>query len=141
MESALLALPGGTYVITPQRDAALREALAADPGPGNLAHPIFYYIASQVGMGLTVAELCARCDFNLADGAMITKSDVDFVDDLRVGDEYAVSGEIVSLIRKPSRTFGAVDVLTYRLRLTHPSRGLAATCVNEWILPRKGASA
>ena len=64
--------PGGTYRITREENLALCDAIGAEPDPSGRAHPIFYYIATQVGMGLTVAELCERCDFDVADGPMIT---------------------------------------------------------------------
>ncbi|MCR5879577.1 hypothetical protein [Phenylobacterium sp. J367] len=131
------SFPGGRYRITRAEDAALREAIGAGPDPDGRAHPIFYYIASQAEMGISVADLCALCDFDVADGPMMATSKVEFADDLRVEHDYDVSGEILSLVRKPSRTFGALDLLTYRLTLSEAGGRAVVSCVNEWVLPRR----
>ena len=129
--------PGGSYRITREENLALCDAVGTDPDPSDRAHPIFYFIATQVGMGLTVAELCARCNFDVDDGPMLTRSDAVFEGELQVDTDYAVSGEIVSLVRKPSRTFGAVDLLTYRLRMECEQDGTSVVTTNQWILPRR----
>jgi len=131
--------PGGRYRITASENEALCEALGATPDHDGRAHPIYYYVASQVAMGLSVAELCALCRFDVADGPMITQSDARYERELMVDRDYHVTGEVLSLVRKPSRTFGAVDVLTYRLDLTEAGGGLAVTCTNQWVLPRRQA--
>jgi len=129
--------PGGSYRITREENLALCKAVGTEPDATGLAHPIFYFIASQVGMGLTVAELCARCDFDVADGPLMTRSDAEFEGELRIDTDYDVSGEILSLVRKPSRTFGAVDVLTYRLRLDSSQNDGSVVTTNQWMLPRR----
>lgn len=141
MEASQRVFPGGRYRISREENLALCAAVEALPDPAGRAHPIFYYIASQSAMGLSVAELCALCDFDVADGPMITQSNAAFDGELWVDREYRVSGEIASLVRKPSRTFGAVDVLTFILRLEGPDGGAGASCTNQWVLPRREASA
>lgn len=128
--------PGGTYRISHEENAALCAALGVDPARDGRAHPIFYYIATQVGMGMTVAELLAVCDFDVADGPMMTGSEVIFTDELRTETDYRVDGQIQSLTSKPSRTFGTADILRFRLALALPDGTAVLACVNEWILPR-----
>lgn len=135
------AFPGGTYRITRQENAALCEAVGTVPDPNGRAHPIFYYVATQVGMGMTVAGLLDLCDFDVNDGPMMTGSSASFAGDLLIETDYRIDGEIVSLTRKPSRTFGFADTLRFRLRMT-PGGGVPVLeCVNEWILPRRQADA
>ncbi len=131
-------LPGGTYRITPEENRDFCVSVGAEPDPTGLAHPLFFYIASQCGMGLSVAGLLALCEFDVADGPMMTGSDARFTRPLRVGKEYRVDGEIVSLLRKPSRTFGMADQLRFRLTLSD-SDGEAVEGTSSWILPRGGA--
>lgn len=133
--------PGGRYRITKAEDSALRQAVGAAPDPDGRAHPIFYYIASQAEMGISVADLCALCDFDVKDGPMMATSKVEFADDLLVDQDYDVAGEVLSLVRKSSRTFGALDLLTYRLTLSEPGGREVAACVNAWVLPRRGEGA
>jgi hypothetical protein len=135
------AFPGGTYRIARQDNEALCEAVGASPDPDGRAHPIFYYVATQVGMGMTVAELLALCDFDVADGPMMTGSNASFDGELMVETDYRVAGEIVSLTRKPSRTFGFADILRFRLTLSREDERPTLECINEWILPRGGKDA
>jgi hypothetical protein len=128
--------PGGTYRISREENAALCAAVGVDTARDGRAHPIFYYIATQVGMGMTVAELLAACDFDIADGPMMTGSEVIFTDELRTETDYRVDGLIQSLTPKPSRTFGTAEILRFRLTLASPDGTAVLECVNEWILPR-----
>jgi hypothetical protein len=133
-----LSLPGGTYRITPEENRDFCASVGAEPDPAGLAHPLFFYIASQCGMGLSVAGLLALCEFDVDDGPMMTSSDARFTRPLRAGTEYRVKGEIVSLVRKPSRTFGMADQLRFRLILSD-GEGEAVEAISSWILPRGGA--
>ena len=125
------------YVITANQNAELCRSTGVEPSQEGLAHPIYYYVATQVAMGMTVAELCSACDFNVDDGPMMGSSEVRFAHPLKVGVAYRVSGEIVSLVRKQSRKLGVMDVLTYRLRLHGPKGEPTLETDNVWILPRR----
>lgn len=129
-------LPGGIYRIARRENAALCAAVGVEADPEGRAHPIFYYIATQVGMGMSVASLLELCDFDVADGPMITGSSGHFAGELMVEEDYRVDGEILSLLRKPSRTFGFADTLRFRLTLSTLDDTTKLECVNEWILPR-----
>lgn len=126
------------FTITPQENAALCKSTGVEPAADGTAHPIYYYIATQVAMGKTVAGVCETCDFDVDDGPMMGSSGVRFSSQLVVGQDYKVTGEILSLVRKKSRKLGVMDVLTYRLRL-HPADGVDAVLEtdNVWVLPRK----
>lgn len=133
-----LRLDGPTpFRITPEENAAICGTCGIPPTPDGTAHPVFYFIASQVGMGLSVKALCDACDFDVDDGPMMVGSDVDFEGVLRVGQDYRVTGEIVSLKRRESRKLGVVDTLTYRLALHEgDAREPVVSLTNSWVLPR-----
>lgn len=139
MTTASSGFPGGTYRISRAENEELCAAVGAVPDPEGWAHPIFYYIATQVGMGLSVAELLAKCDFDVADGPLMVGSNATFHQQLKVDLTYEVSGQIDSLVRKPSRAFGAMDLLTFTLKLTEGGTPVL-TCTNQWVLPRRGGS-
>lgn len=124
------------YVISTQENRELCRSIQMDPRPDGTAHPIYYYVATQVAMGTTVAELCSLCEFDVDDGPMMGSSEVRFAEPLRTDRPYMVTGEILSLERKRSRKLGIMDVLTYRLRLHNPDGGVALETDNVWILPR-----
>lgn len=125
------------YVIAAEQNATLCRSTGIEPANDGTAHPIYYYVATQVSMGKSVAALCALCDFNVDDGPMMGSSQVRFAHELRTGLPYMVSGEIISLERKRSRKLGVMDVLTYRLRLHSPDGAVALETDNVWVLPRR----
>lgn len=129
----------GAYVITADENAALCRSTGIDPAADGTAHPIYYFIATQLGMGKSVAELCAAFDFDVADGPMIAGSSVRFHAALRVDTPYRVEGEITGVTRKQSRKLGTMDIGDYRLRLFDGGM-LAAEVSNSWIFPRKATS-
>lgn len=128
------------YRIAASENAAICGTCGVAPAADGTAHPIFYFIASQVGMGLTVKELCAACDFDVDDGPMMIDSHVGFDGALHVERDYRVSGEIVGLERRESRKLGIVDTLTYRLSLhaEDHAKGPVVSLTNRWVLPRGG---
>jgi hypothetical protein len=126
-----------TYVITADQNAALCRSTGVEPAPDGSAHPIYYYIATQVAMGKTVAGVCETCDFDIADGPMMGSSGVVFSGALKVDTPYTVRGEITGLVRKRSRKLGVMDVLDYRLRLIDPAGTQVLETANVWVLPRK----
>jgi hypothetical protein len=125
------------YVITREQNAALCRSTGVQPAADGTAHPIYYYIATQVAMGKTVAGVCATCEFDVEDGPMMGSSGVVFAAPLRVGVPYRVTGEILGLVRKRSRKLGVMDVLEYRLRLHDEIGAAVLETTNVWVLPRK----
>jgi hypothetical protein len=141
MDPAGTRLPGGTYRISRAENEALCASVGAAAAADDRAHPIFYYIATQVGMGISVADLLALCDFDVADGPLMVGSKAKFAGELLVEQDYAVSGTIDSLVRKSSRAFGAMDMLSFTLALQDEAGATILSCTSQWVLPRKEASA
>lgn len=124
------------YVIGAGENAALCRSTGIEPATDGSAHPVWYYVATQVAMGMTVPGLCELCDFAIEDGPMMGSSEVRFAEPLMTGIPYRVSGEVLSLVRKRSRKLGVMDVLTYRLRLHRPDGQASLETDNVWVLPR-----
>lgn len=125
------------FTISADDNAALCRSTGVEPYADGRAHPIYFFIATQVGMGKTVAGLCDACDFDVEQGPMMGSSKVTFQRPLLTGQPYVVTGEIVALTRKPSRTFGVMDLLDYALRLSLPDGTLVLETRNTWALPRR----
>lgn len=126
------------FVINAMENRALCKSIGIEPAEDGTAHPIYYYVGTQVGMGMTVAGLCEVCEFDVEDGPMMGSSDVHYNGPLETEVPYKISGEILSLVRKRSRKLGIMDVLAYRLRLVGPEGRIALETENVWVLPRKG---
>jgi len=131
-----LSLDGGVYVIDGAENRILCQSLGVDPDIDGKAHPVYFYIATQVGMGLSVAGLCAACDFDVEDGPMMGSCDVKYFQPLMTETPYQVRGNIVGLNRKQSRKLGIMDLLEYSLHLDLPNGERACTVTNTWVLPR-----
>lgn len=126
------------FKISADDNERLCRSTGVAPAEDGTAHPIWYYVATQVAMGKSVAGLCESCEFDVEDGPMIGSSSVRFSAPIQVGVEYRVGGEILSLVRKRSRKLGVMDVLTYRLRLHAADSGaVILETDNVWMLPRK----
>jgi hypothetical protein len=126
-----------SYVISADENRALCESTGVAPAADGSAHPIYFYVATQVGMGMTVAGLCAACEFDVEDGPMMASSKVAFSRPLITGQPYRITGRIVSLVRKPSRKLGVMDMLEYVLELSLPDGTPVLSTTNVWVLPRR----
>lgn len=132
----------GTMMISAQDDAALCHSTGVEPAADGTAHPIWFFVASQVGMGRSVAGICEVCEFDVNDGPMMTGSRVTFSQSIRTGTPYRVEGEIKGLTRKRSRTLGAMDLMEYELRLVGADDGVTVlVTTNSWALPRRELAA
>ena len=133
----MTVLPGGSFTITRAEQERLVEALGR--GVDGDPHPIWAYIATQRGIGIGVAELCALADFDVNDGPMLGSVELAFSAALELDVEYTVTGEVVGIERKHGRTAGTFDVLTFRERLVGPDGAEVASTTNTFILPRRDA--
>lgn len=125
------------FVISAEENRALCATVNAEPATDGSAHPVYYYIATQVGMGQTVAGLCDICEFDVEIGPMMAGSKVNFQRPLMTDQPYFVSGEIQSITRKPSRKLGVMDLMVYELRLVLPDGTPVLSTTNSWVLPRR----
>jgi hypothetical protein len=131
-------LPGGEFVI-PESEASLVNELA---GSGSAQpHPIFACIGSLRTLGLSIGDLCALCDFDLADGPLLGEFEAEFEDDFRAGVRYVASGEIESYERVSSRRLGLVDRLGFRVTLATADGAAVARARYLWLLPRGRSAA
>jgi len=131
-------LPAGSFTIDAVENADLATVLEAPPPGGNEAHPLWAYIATQRGIDISVEELCALADFDVADGPMLGSTELTYGGPLKVGVDYEVKGEILDIVRKEGQS-GTFDILTFRERLLDAEGAEAAAATNTFILPRRPA--
>jgi hypothetical protein len=101
---------------------------------------MYAYVATRVGCGLGVDEICAAADATTDDGPMVGSLALEYHEPLRVGETYAVDGEFVSIERKQGRRAGVFDLLLFELRLTAPDGAVAVTATQSWVLPRRNVA-
>ncbi|HEY4279610.1 MAG TPA: hypothetical protein VGM91_15405 [Conexibacter sp.] len=130
-------LAAGSFTISAEEDAKLAQVVG-DGAPAGAAQPLWAYVATQRGIGVSVEELCALADFDVNDGPLLGSTAMTWSQPIERGVEYAVAGEIVDIARKSGRS-GTFDILTYRERLLAPNGDEVASSTSAWILPRKEA--
>ncbi|MEU7693786.1 MaoC family dehydratase N-terminal domain-containing protein [Microbispora hainanensis] len=130
--------PGGVFTVEPWRAWLVADTVLGEPG-GEVAHPLFVWLAATGAMGVTWDELFAWFGATADDGPMFGEHETTVHRPLRVGATYRVSGEITSVDRKSGRSTGPFDVVGYRLRLHDAADGVhVADCWNSIIFPRRG---
>jgi hypothetical protein len=130
------SLPAGTFTISALEDDQLREVLHAGPSQSGVAHELWAYIATQRGIGISVADLCSIAQFDIADGPMLGSTELEYSSAMRIGTRYRVEGEVLGVERKHGRS-GTFDVMRYRERLLSGD-DLVASATSTFILPRRG---
>ncbi|MCW2983866.1 MAG: hypothetical protein JWR63_1436 [Conexibacter sp.] len=128
-------LASGTFTVTPVDDREFREAVCAPSA--DQAHPAWAYIATQRGIGIGVAELCALVDFDMADGPMLGSVRMEFAQPIELGRAYRVTGEVLGVDHKEGRRTGPFDILAFRERLLAEDGSEVASSTNTFILPRR----
>jgi hypothetical protein len=129
--------PGGNYRIDPDENVRVCQMLGVEPAADGTAHPMYGYVATRVGCGFGVEEICAAAEAKVEDGPMLATLDVDYRAPLRVGETYDVSGEFTSIERKQGRRAGVFDLLQFDLRLTGTDGEVAVVATQSWVLPRR----
>lgn len=129
-------LAGGTFTIPPDEDRRYRELVHARPPRDGDAHPMWAFIATLRGMGVTIAETLALAGADIeADGPMHGELDIELLGPLRTGVSYRVSGEVVGVERKHGRSLGPFDLLRLRYVLAD-DEGPVASYATAIVLPR-----
>jgi acyl dehydratase len=131
-------LPEGSFTITEEENRRLGAVLGSS-GEATVAHPVWAYIATQRGIGISVADLCSLADFDVNDGPMLGSVEMDYGAPLAIGVTYRVTGEVLGIERKHGRKTGTFDIMTYRERLIAPDGAEVASSTNTFILPRRDA--
>jgi len=130
--------PGGEYTVEPYVDWLVRDVVESEHD-GDVAHPVFGFIATLRGKGMSLDELFAICGAVAADGPMFGEHETELLAPLEVGKTYTVSGEFVSAVRKQGRKAGTFDIVGFRLELTDSRGRTAVTAYNSFVFPRRAA--
>lgn len=131
-------LPGGQFVIA-ESDVPVVANLVGSRSAA--AHPVFASIASLRTLGMSIAEMCALCEFDLADGPLLGECDIEFDAPFRAGERYVASGAIESYERVSSRRLGPLDRLRFAVALATADGAPVARVSYLWLLPRGRSAA
>jgi acyl dehydratase len=128
--------PDGQFTIPPHEAWLAADALHSPPLPEGVAHPMYFYYVGLVGMGISLDELFALVDSSASDGPMFGELEINQGRALRVGEQFRVTGEILSVDRKEGGS-GVFDIVTFRLDLHDAAGNEVGGTVNSFIFPRR----
>lgn len=127
--------PGGTFTMEGWWVRLVNDCALAHPGDG-AGSPVFVFLAGTAAMGLSWERMWAMFGAQESDGPMAGEIATEMFSPLQLEATYAVSGRIVSAVRKRGARSGTFDLVGYQLDL-HDCRGdLAASCNSSIIFPR-----
>lgn len=129
--------PGGTFTIEPYLHWLTCDVVGSPPLPPGVAHPLFVYLATQSGIGLSLEELFALCHASSQDGPMLGEWGMEQRRPLLVAATYAVSGVITGVQRKEGRKTGIFDIVSFELRLAAEDGVVVAVARSSFLFPRR----
>jgi hypothetical protein len=133
-------LAGGTFTIPPDDDRRYRELVHGRPSADGSAHPLWTFIATMRGMGISIGQTLELAGADIeADAPMHGELDIELRRPLRTGVPYRLSGEVVGVEPKTGRSLGRFDLLRLRYTLADDD-GPAAHYTTAIVLPRREAS-
>jgi hypothetical protein len=135
------ALPDGTYLIRHDDNASLITASGARSADTAGPHASFAMVATLAATGTSIEELLRIAGSSIADGPMLAECRVVISGVLNFDVPYRVTRELVSIERKKSRRFGAMDLLRFVARLFEPDGAPVAEVTYTWVLPKRGSAA
>lgn len=130
-------LPGGSYTIEPYVDWLVKDVVGAPVG-GPVAHPLFAYIASARGKGISWDEVFAMCGASADDGPMFGEHRTRLERALVPGETVLVNGEFTTAVRKSGRS-GVFDVIGFEMTLTDETGQVVGSTYNSVVYPRRSA--
>jgi hypothetical protein len=131
--------PGGTYTIEHWENALLCDVLCVDPLPGGLVHPTWLCYGPIAGVGLRVADLFALFRAESDEAVRFGESRLELWQPLLEDTTYRLSGEVVGVERKQSRSLGWMDVVDFRIDVHDDGGGELIASNTTTVLFLRGA--
>jgi hypothetical protein len=129
--------PGGSTSVPPHRNWLASDAMGVAVSlADDHAHPMFAYFMGLGGLGVSLDELFALVGATAADGVMFGEAEIELLEPIHIGVEYAVGGRIVDIVRKSGASAGIFDLVTFETDIRDPSGTHVATARNSFVFPR-----
>jgi hypothetical protein len=115
------ALPGGELVIEPHEAFIADDALRSSSGPPEMAHPVWFVMASLRCMGITVEDLCELAHQGPDDVLLLGNCRVEQHEPLACGTPYRATAEIGRVGTRQMRDGSRLDSVDVVVRLVKES--------------------
>ncbi|WP_127128868.1 hypothetical protein [Georgenia sp. SYP-B2076] len=109
-------LPGGTIEI-PRHESFIADHAVRAPGDPDVAHPVWFIVASLRCMGISVDELMALASAGPHDVLLYGQVDVSIERPLLVGRTYRAAATIVDVGRSAMRDDTVLDRIVVRVAI------------------------
>lgn len=130
--------PDGVYTIDPGAHAKFIDAVGAKAPPDGHAHPLFAFLVSHCGMGMTFEEFMRLLGAPHDAGALFGQEDLVLERPLRVGETYTVRGEIVEARSARGERSGPIDLVTCGLDVLDGAGELVCRSLETYVIPGSG---
>jgi hypothetical protein len=132
-------LPGGELVIEPHEAFIADDALRSSSGPAELAHPVWFVMASLRCMGITVEDLCALAHQGPKDVLLLGNCRVEQHEPLACGTPYRATAEIGQIGSRTTRDgarLDSIDVIVRLLRESEDDETAVGKVVSTYLFKR-----
>jgi hypothetical protein len=130
-------LPGGALCIDRHESLIADHALRAPDRDDDLAHPLWFVIASLRGMGITVDELGDLAAKRPGDTLLLGEVSVTHDHPLHVGATYHTSARIDEVGRHRTRTGRTLDQVVVTVRVQDQSGQSYGTVTSTYLFLRE----
>jgi hypothetical protein len=130
-------LPDGFYTLRRDDHDALVIACGARAAEGAAPHPSFAMVATLAATGVSIEDLLRLAGSSVAAGPMLGECRIVQSGEFRFDVQYRIVRQFLSIERKTSRRFGAMDLLRFVARMFEPAGNAVAEVTYSWVLPKR----
>lgn len=134
------ALPGGEIVIAPHEAFIADDALRSTSGPPEIAHPVWFVMASLRCMGITVEDLCELAHQGPDDVLLIGNCRVEQHEPLACATPYRTTaeiGQVGSRTMRDGSRLDSVDVVVRLIKESDPGGAPVGEIISTYLFKRK----
>jgi hypothetical protein len=129
-------LPGAELTIERRESVIADEALRAPDAATDVAHPIWFVIASLRGLGISMDELCDLAGKRDVDTLLYGGVEIVQAHPLLVGETYRTTAEVTGVGRKTTRDGSALDMVDVVVRVLDVAQTECGSVTSTYLFKR-----
>ncbi len=94
-------------------------------------------VATLAATGVSIEDLLRLAGSSVAAGPMLGECRIVQSGEFRFDVQYRIVRQFLSIERKTSRRFGAMDLLRFVARMFEPAGNAVAEVTYSWVLPKR----
>lgn len=129
--------PGASVTVEDYERWLAADAMLSPELPIGMLHPAWIFIIGLRGMGMTLDEFMQLAGSSADSGVMFGETVIEQFEPLSIGEDYAVRGEIVDVLRREGKRIGTFDLVTFRLEIVDDTGRSFGAATNSFVFPRR----